>query len=86
MNFLMLDIPLEFAPDPHGDESQMAGNGRVMRGLDGRDSGFAGFDAIEKISPVVVGNIQFLFGQINESNSEEPENKKAESGIHQTQL
>ena len=57
-DFLTFDVPVKFAADPHGDESQMAGDGGVMRGLDGRDGRFAGFDAVEKIPPVIVGKIQ----------------------------
>src|SRR4051812_35972022 len=50
---LSFDIPLELAADEHGDQPQMARDGRVMGGLDRSNGRFARFDAVEEILPVI---------------------------------
>src|SRR6266853_4203709 len=60
----LLDIPFYFAADEHRNETEMAGNGGVMGGLDGSDGRLSALDAIEKVLLVIGGFVEFDFAQI----------------------
>src|SRR5262245_34193960 len=51
-------VPLDFAAHHHRNESQVPGNSRVMRGLDGRNRRFARLYAIQKVPLMIFGPIK----------------------------
>src|SRR5439155_22092980 len=45
-----LRVPLDLAADQHGDETQVAGDGGMMRRLDGRDGWLPRFYRIQEVA------------------------------------
>ena len=61
---LCFRVPSQLAANHHGDQTQVAGNRRVMRRLDRGDRRLARFDAVEEV-PVVVGRpVEFDFALV----------------------
>src|SRR3954451_14365876 len=48
-DLLAFVIPFDRPLHEHGDQSQMARNGRMMRGFDRRNGWLTGFDAIDEV-------------------------------------
>ena len=54
---------MNFSAHEHGDEAEMPGKGRVVRGLDRSDGRLAGFDTIEEVAPMLRGFIELYLAE-----------------------
>jgi hypothetical protein len=55
---------MDLSSDEHGDEAEMSGKGGVVRGLDWRDGGFAGFDGVEEVAAMLGGFVELNLAEV----------------------
>lgn len=72
-NDFLLAVPFKFAADPlavlivageQRDEAKVARNGRVVAGFDRGDGRFAGLNARDEVTLVVIGSVETHFGVV----------------------